>query len=162
MTNQTKQDDSAVVEEHTDASPEIAALKEAVATLEADRDAARAAQQSASSEALDLRTSLQAAQAQSRDAVMKYREARLAATPEVPPELVPDSGDISEIDRGMEAALRLVSQIRERAQEDAIAASSVARVPAGSPPRRAPDLSSLSASEKIRMGLERLSDNNGR
>ena len=161
MTNQTTQDDTTVVE-HTDISTEIAALKEAVATLEADLDAARAAQQSASSEALDLRASLEAAHAQSRDAVMKYREARLAAAPEVPPELVPDSGDISEIDRGMETALQLVSHIRERAQQDALESSATTRVPAGAPPRRAPDLSSLSASEKIHMGLERLSDHNGR
>jgi chromosome segregation ATPase len=162
MTNETTQDDATVVEAYTDITAEIAALKDAVATLEADLDAARAAQQAATSEALDLRASLEAAQAQSRDAVMKYREARLAATPEVPPELVPDSGDISEIDRGLDAALRLVSHIRERAQQDAIESSSAARVPAGSPPRRAPDLSWLSASEKIRMGLERISDNNGR
>ena len=162
MTNQTTQDDTTVVQEHTDITAEIVALREAVATLEADLVTARAAQQSATSEALDLRASLEAAHAQSRDAVMKYREARLAAAPEVPPELVPDSGDISSIDRGMEAALRLVSHIRERAQQDALESSATARVPAGAPPRRAPDLSSLSASEKIRMGLERLSDHNGR
>jgi hypothetical protein len=159
MTNQTTQDDAAVVEENTEVDAEFAALKQSVATLEADLDAARAAEQSASSEALDLRTSLDEARAQSRNAAMKYREARLAAAPEVPPELVPDTGDVAEIDRGLDAALRLVSHIRERVQRDATESSSVPRVPAGAPLRRAPDLSALSASEKIRMGLERLSDN---
>jgi hypothetical protein len=89
---------------------------------------------------------------------VKYREAKLAAAPEVPPDLVPASETLAEIDEGFEAAQRVVSQLRERMAEE----RQSARVPVGSPVRRAPDLSALSPSEKIRMGLRDLAEREGR
>ena len=84
------------------------------------------------------------------EAVLKYRDARLAVTPNVPPDLV--SGEtIEEIDQQFEAARKLVSEVRDRLQSE----SQASRVPIGSPPRRAPDLSALSPGEKIRLGLSR-------
>jgi hypothetical protein len=85
---------------------------------------------------------------------MKYRETRLASAPEVPAELVPEAEDIAEIEERFEAVRRLVGEVQERLREEARQAAGSARVPAGSPVRRAPDLSSLPATEKIRMGLE--------
>jgi hypothetical protein len=136
--------------------PDVEELKLTVVALETELGAEREA---AAAEALDLRTQLEEAQTQRREAALKYREARLAAAPDVPPELVPEADDIAEIERGMDAALRLVTQVRERVQQSQ--ASQPPRVPAGSPARRAPDLLSLSASEKIRVGLERLSEAGG-
>ena len=158
MTNQISQDDATVVEGQTDFAAELAALKETVAVLETELETARSAEQSAISEALELRSRLDVAQAQGRDAAMKYREARLASLPEVPSVLVPESNDLAEIDRGMDTAVRLVSQVREQARQEAQTSVLVGRVPAGAPSRGAPDLSSVSAAEKIRIGLERLSD----
>jgi hypothetical protein len=89
---------------------------------------------------------------------VKYREAKLAAAPDVPADLVPAAESLAEIDEGFEAAQRVGGQLRERMQEQRQAA----RMPVGSPARRAPDLSALSASEKIRIGLQELSEREGR
>jgi hypothetical protein len=104
-------------------------------------------------EAAELRAQLEAARVRAGEAAAKYREARLASAPEVPAELVPEGDDIAEIEERFEAARRLVSEVQERLRAEAEAQARSARVPAGAPVRRAPDLSSLSAAEKIRMGL---------
>jgi len=143
-----------------DALPELEALKLTVATLETELAGAREGRESAAVQALALRIQLEEAQTQAQEGALKYRRARLAADPDVPPELVPEGGDIAEIDYSMDAALRMVAQVRERVQQSL--ASQPPRVPAGSPARRDPDLSSLSPAEKIRIGLERLADNNRR
>jgi hypothetical protein len=145
---------------HTD--DRITELSGAVAALQTELETARSAEQSAVSDALELRDRLDAAQLLVREAALKYREARLAAAADVPPELVPESSDVAEIDRNIEAALKLAAHVRERVQQEAQAGGAAVRVPAGAPTRRAPDMSSMSAAEKIRIGLERLSDGNGR
>ncbi len=125
-----------------------------IAALEGELAAARSESASVAAEAADLRAQLDASRAGMLEAALKYREARLAAAPDVPAELVPESPDIGEIDNGFQAAVRIVRQVRESAEQDA----RLARVPAGAPARRPADLSTLSASEKIRLGLERLAD----
>jgi hypothetical protein len=72
----------------------------------------------------------------------------------VPAELVPESEDVREIEERFEAARRLVGDVQERLRAEAEAQARQARVPAGAPVRRGPDLSALSATEKIRWGLE--------
>ena len=158
MDDETRTEQPARKDE-ADSHADVEALAETIAALQAELEAARAAEQAAVSDAQELRGSLDAAQAQVRDAAGRYREARLTAAPEVLPELVPESDDIAEIDRGMDAALRLVSHVREQARHEATTPAPAAlRVPAGAPSRRAADLSSLSAAEKIRVGLESLSE----
>src|SRR4030067_1073318 len=80
----------------------------------------------------------------------RYRVARLASAPDVPPEMVPESEDLEEIDLGFVEAQRLVGQLREKLQEEALEAARAFRVPAGSPPRRDGVVSSLSPGEKIK------------
>ena len=101
------------------------------------------------------RTDLAAAQADNdglhahlQAAVGKYRQVLLAAAPEVAEEMV-DGGSIEDVDAAMERARQMVLQVRERLESQAQAG----RVPVGSPPRAAPDLSALSPIEKIRLGL---------
>jgi hypothetical protein len=94
---------------------------------------------------------VEALRGQLREAVLRYREARLAASPHVPPELV--SGEsIEEVDERFREAERIVSQLRRRLEEEAQSRP----FPLGAPPRRPPDLSALSPLEKIRRGLRRL------
>jgi hypothetical protein len=140
--------------------PDVEELKLTVAALETELASAREERESGAAEALGLRNQLEGAQTYAQEAALKYRQARLAAAPDVLPELVPETGDIAEIDYWMDTALRMAAQVKERAQQSQ--ASQQARGPAGSPARRAADLSSLSASEKIRIGLERLADTSGR
>ncbi len=90
----------------------------------------------------------QTLQARLQAAAGKYREALLAAAPELPEELV--SGEsIEEVEEAAERARQTVRQVRERLESQA----QVGRVPTGSPPRGAPDYSALSPVEKIRLGL---------
>jgi len=93
------------------------------------------------------------------EAAVKYREAKLASAPEIPRELVPAVERLTEIDESFKAARLVAAQLRERIEEE----RQSARVPVGSPTRRGPaDLSALSASEKIRLGLQQLSEREAR
>ena len=107
-----------------------------------------------------LQTAAADAEARARlpKAAVKYREAKLASAPDVPHDCVPQAESLAEIDEGFEAARRVVGELRERMQEE----RQSARVPAGSPVRRALDLSSLPAAEKIKLGLRELSECEGR
>jgi hypothetical protein len=140
------------------AAVELAAALEKISALEGELAGVRTAHESAVAEASQLHEELNAARQQVREATMGYRRARLAAAPEVPPDMVPESNDILEIDRGLENAERLVNLVRESVQQESLATARQTRIPAGSPARRELDLSSLSAAEKIRIGLESLSE----
>jgi hypothetical protein len=85
------------------------------------------------------------------DSAVKYREARLAASPHIPTELV-TAEEIEEIDGQFTAAERVVSQMQERMEKERRQESPP--IPAGSPVRRAPDYSGLPATEKIKLGLQ--------
>jgi chromosome segregation ATPase len=78
----------------------------------------------------------------------KYREALLAAAPDLPEEMVAGES-IEELEASAERARQTVLRVRDRLESQAQAG----RVPAGSPPRGSPDLSALSPIEKIRFGL---------
>ncbi len=111
-------------------------------SAEAELSAARGQISVLEGEVSDVRTRLTAA-------TLKYREAKLAAAPDVLPELVPEAETLEEIDRGFEAAQRVATRLRQRIEEE----RQSARVPAGAPVRRGADLSVLSPSEKIKLGL---------
>ena len=121
-----------------------------LASVQADLTSVRAELHSAQAELADLSAQLAEARAVLQDAALKYRDARLAAAPHIPPDLVPAADDLAEIDRQFEAAQRVVGQLRDKLQDE----TRSARVPVGSPPRRPPDLSALSPTEKIKLGLE--------
>jgi multidrug resistance efflux pump len=89
-------------------------------------------------------------QASLRTAAQKYREAALASQPEVPPDLV-GGETVEEVDQQLQAALRMVAQMRSHLESQ----TQAMRVPTGAPPRRPPDLSALSPGEKILYGLSR-------
>lgn len=90
-----------------------------------------------------------------RESALKYREARLAASPHIPPELVTGE-ELEEIDEQFAAAERVVSEMRERVEKERRQGSTP--VPAGSPVRRAPDYSELPSGEKIKVGLQQLAE----
>jgi DNA repair exonuclease SbcCD ATPase subunit len=99
-------------------------------------------------EAEELRTELAAAQADARQAAQSYRELVLQREPDLPAELV--AGDsVAEIDASVSRARQTVAQVRQHIEQQAQAL----RVPAGAPVRGGPDVSGLTAGEKIRLGL---------
>jgi chromosome segregation protein len=123
------------------AKGELASRDEELAALRQDLSAAQAELAAARSEAEELRASL-------RSAAEKYRQAVLASQAEVPPDLV-GGETVEEVDRQLDAALRMVAQLKSHLESQAQAQ----RVPTGAPARRAPDLAALSPTEKISYGL---------
>jgi chromosome segregation ATPase len=140
-----------------DREARAAQLQEDLAAAQQERDrlsaeAAEAQTQLAARDA-DLsgtRTEVESLQASLHTAAEKYRQAVLASQPEVPPDLV--AGEtVEQVDEQLQAALRVVDQMRSHLESQAQAV----RVPTGAPPRRPPDLSALSPGEKILYGLSR-------
>lgn len=138
----------------SDAEAEVQRLREAEDAAQSQVTGAESAAESARKELEETSSELNAVRSHLRQATLKYREARLASAPEVPAELVPESETLEEIERDFESAQRVVGDLRRKLEDEAEAGRRSARVPAGSPPRREPDVSSLSATEKIRLGLE--------
>jgi len=121
-----------------------AAVTELRATLEqrdADLAEVKATLEQRDAEAEALRHQLASATA-------RYREALLAAAPEVPEELV--SGTTPE---EVEASLSGARQMVERIRSHIEAQLAEQRVPTGAPIRSAPDVSGMSAQEKIAYAL---------
>ena len=140
-----------------DREARAAQIQEDLATTQTERDrlsselAETQAQIAARDEDLSAaQADVVSLQASLRSAGVKYREAILASQPEVPPDLV-GGETVEEVDQQLQAALRMVAQMRGHLESQAQAV----RVPTGAPPRRPPDLSALSPGEKILYGLSR-------
>jgi chromosome segregation ATPase len=136
------------------AAAELKTLKREHSAVRAQLSDAEAAREAVEGELAQTRSELSDTRSRLREAAGKYREARLSASPEVPHDLVPPLESLEEIDREFEAAQRIVGQLREKMEREAREQSQSARVPLGAPARRAPDLSSLSTSDKIKLGLQ--------
>ena len=96
-----------------------------------------------------LRERAESLQEQVRSSAQRYREVALRSMPELPEELV--AGEtVEEVDASVERARETVSKVRGHLESQAQAG----RVPVGAPPRTEPDLSALTAEEKIRIGLQ--------
>jgi len=82
------------------------------------------------------------------EAIASYKEMVVQANPEVINELI-DGDTIESINESLEKAKNLVSKVREGMETEI----SLAKVPAGSPERTSPDLSTLSPREKIQYAI---------
>ena len=114
-----------------------------VEQLEAETGQLRTALEERDSELTSLRERM-------ASATTRYRVALLAGAPEVPEELV-HGQTVEELDESLASARKVVDKIA--GQLEAQVAS--ARVPAGAPPRREPDLGALSPKEKILYALQK-------
>jgi len=130
-------------------------LRSRLETVEGDLASERQRCEEVGGQLAGAQTDLEAAQQETQElharlqaAAGKYREVLLAAAPDLPEEMV--AGDsIEEVEASAEQARLTVRRVRDRLESQA----QVGRVPAGSPPRGAPDFSALSPIEKIRLGL---------
>ena len=136
----------------SDSEAELTRLREAEGVAESRIVEAETASETARQDLEQTRTDLEASRTQLRDATVKYRQKRLASAPEIPAELVPESDSLEQIERDFESAQRVVGELRQKLEDEADAEKRSARVPPGSPTRRAPDVSSLSPTEKITLG----------
>ncbi len=141
-----------------DAEARAATLREKVSQMESELAEARSASDAVRTELAEARAELERANSQLRTAILRYREARLAAAPEVPAEMVPEAASLEEIDSHLASAGRMAERLREQLRAE----QHHPRVPLGSPSRRPPDLSSLSPAEKIREGLRERAEREGR
>lgn len=81
-------------------------------------------------------------------AIAGYRSAVISANPEVPEKLI--NGDtIEAIDESLAKARKLVSQVRQGLEAEAMQS----RFPSGAPVRTPPDLSALSPKDKIKYAV---------
>jgi hypothetical protein len=128
--------------------PSAAALAELQAIAEAETHTAVEADLEATRRELEEQRRLASM------AVARYRDAALAAEPELPPDLV--TGEtLEEVDASLAAACRAVAQIRERLATESEDAGSFARgFPTGAPARLGTSTEGMSAAEKIARGLE--------
>ena len=118
--------------------------------LSAAREELAGAREQAQSREEELRAQNEALAEQSRGAAQRYRAVALQQSPELPEELVAGES-VAEIDAALERARETVLKVRGHLESQAQAT----RVPVGAPVRSGPDLSGLSAREKIQRGLER-------
>ncbi len=87
---------------------------------------------------------------QMANSTARYRTAILSGAPEVPEELV--HGDtVEELDASLVQARGIVEKVAQRLGSQVASE----QVPAGSPPRRPPDLVAMSPHEKILYALQR-------
>ena len=100
-------------------------------------------------------------EAASRDmnaAVAAYRGLVLRSNPLVPVELV-TGNTVAEIDDSLRKAESLVGQIRQGLEQQQKTKEQAHAIPAGAPGRTPPDLSSMTAREKINYGLSQTKEN---
>ena len=128
-------------EELAKASARVAELEEALVA----KDSGIAVLKQSES---DLEERLSVADSSLVNAVASYKAMAIQTNPEVMEELI--SGDtIESIDESLEKAKNLIGKVRQELETEI----SLARVPAGAPERRTPDLSALSPREKIQYAI---------
>lgn len=128
-----------------DVLDEMSAIAEAEATAQEAEQAAQAERVAA------LEREMAAERERTLAAVTRYRQAVLAAEPELPEELV-SGASLEEVEQSLTAARRAVATIRERLT---VEGRQDGGFPVGAPARGAASTAGMSASEKIAFGLER-------
>ena len=146
---------TALQEQLADARAEVERLQRDAANAVAEaaflRDDVRVSHEAvavATAEAATLREQIDAATQRAQAAAERYRDLVVRIEPALPADLI-TGGDVDAIDASVTAAREIVGRVRSHIETQAQAG----RVPAGAPPRSAPDLSALTPEQKIRHGL---------
>jgi len=128
-------------EELAKANARIAELEQAVVDKDSDIAALKQSEAELEERLLTVNNSL-------AEAIASYKAMVIQANPEVMEELI--IGDtIESINESLEKAKSLISKVRQGLETEI----SQAKVPAGAPERRSPDLSALSPREKIKYAI---------
>lgn len=134
-----------------DAANAEARAEHAAAETDALRGEVRSAGDAATAAAAEagtLREQLAEAAQRAQASAERYRDLVVRTEPALPADLI--AGDtIDAVDASVEAARTMVGHVRSHIE----AQSQAGRVPAGAPPRSAPDVGALSPEQKIRYGL---------
>ena len=129
---------------------ELVKFTESVAERDEKLKAGEAGEATLREEIGGLTARLEAATEELASAVRSYKALVLEANPAIPGELV--TGEtIEEISGSLEKAKAVVGKVKEGLAAEAQAVT----VPAGAPARTAPDLESLSSTEKIKYAIAR-------
>ena len=124
-------------------------LEAQMTELRAELSSAREAAQAHEGELSAANERAAALEERVRSDAQRYRELVLRQSPELPEELV-GGESVEEIEEALTRARETVAKVRGHIESQAQAG----RVPVGAPARTGPDYSTLSADEKIRLGLE--------
>ena len=116
----------------------------------AEREALQTQLRDAAAVSAALQVQLTEASERERAGASRFRDVILELEPAFPADLI--AGDsIDAVAQSLGAAREIVGRVRAQIEEQAQST----RVPAGAPPRAAPDLSAMTPEEKIRFGLAR-------
>jgi hypothetical protein len=96
----------------------------------------------------DLRGAVAESETKAREAIERIRQSVLEREPELPRELLAGTS-LADLDAAVAHARQTVAQVRQHIEQQAQSQ----RVPAGAPARGGPDVSGMTAGEKIRAGL---------
>jgi chromosome segregation ATPase len=121
-------------------------LQEQIATLGAalkDKDAQLA----------KLTEDFEGAKAAYAFAVADFKQLVITANPLFTEDLIAGN-TIEELKASAEKASGVIAKLREGLEKSSQTEAAAARIPAGAPPRKEPDISSMSTTEKINYGLE--------
>jgi chromosome segregation ATPase len=128
-------------------------LRDKIAALEQELVAKAADTEELKGQLAKLQADFDGASAAYAYAVEDFRALALQANPFITPELV--GGDTVEaVKANVAKANALVAKVKQSLEQQAATLTHLANVPAGAPGRSEPDLSALSAVEKINLGLE--------
>jgi hypothetical protein len=130
-------------------SAEATELRLQVDTLQAEATERTAFAASLQAQVESLEAQIGEARERSRSDALRYRDLVLGHEPDLPADLV-FGNSIEAVEDSLVQARQTVAQVRQHLEQEALAH----RVPMGAPVRAAPDLSGLSAAEKIRLGLQ--------
>ena len=136
-----REENLALTRQVTEWNERVTQLEETLAGRDEDLAGLRKAAEATEHETAGLVADL-------KEAIAAYRELILSTSPELPGDMVVGT-TIADINAGAERARELVAQVRQELESE----TARQRVPAGAPPRTAPDVSGFSAREKIRFAL---------
>ena len=150
-TTETKVEEKSQPVEDMPSAQDTASL-DRIASLEASL-AAKAAELAEAKKMLDAQAAdIAGLQKSGTEAVKAYRKLAASSNPLFSEDVLAGES-IADVDAAMARVLDLAGKVRSRIEAEIKSAT----VPAGAPERSGPDLSALSAREKIKMGLEKKS-----
>jgi hypothetical protein len=148
-------DEQTIIKENETPTPEV--KQDLKAQLEAEQQAkdklVAEAAQPLQQRIAQLEADFEGAKAAYAFAVADYKKLLILANPLFTEELIAGNS-IEELKASAQKASGVIAKVREGLEKASSTEAATARIPAGAPPRKEPDIGSMSTVEKINYGLD--------